>query len=601
VPAFVREGQASFFVDSATQPPLPPGDDCNNNGIPDEQEPAGDRDGDGIPDVCDDDPNGDDNPRPPNGNTSCTAADCPIADAGPDQLLTCAANGATTAQLDGSRSSDPNGLTLAFSWAASISLQNPNQPVAAGSFPLGTTPVSLMVSNGTKTSTDAATVTVLDLVPPVLTIPADITANACVGTSLGKAMASDACGGTVTIVNDAPPHFPVGTTAVHWFAIDQFGNVSTRTQQVTANVTAGPTIKVPAAISKTSCSVGSIGTATATDACGATLAVASNAPAIFPLGSTTVTWTTRDQLGRTASATQKVTVTLSNTTPPTLTVPPNVLSTTCEVPAIGLATGTDQCGGAVAITSDAPARFGVGTTVVTWKATDNQGHTTSKTQQIVVSLAPAPAPPFLAAPPDLTVTACSSPPLGKATAFDACGTPLTVTNNAPSKLALGTTVVTWKATDKLGHTTSRTQRVTAELGDDKSCCPSGTHIIVGTSKSDVLNGTSGSDCILGLGGDDVIAGGDGNDFISGGAGNDTINAGNGDDIVFGGDGDDRIDSGSGNDRASGGAGNDTINSGLGSDFVDGGPGTDTCSTAPDGTDTVLACEVKSAPLSLAKP
>src|SRR5207244_1363184 len=62
VPAFFRSGQTSFFVDSTTQPPLPPGGDCNNNGVPDSAESTGDKDGDGVPDVCDDDPNGDDDP-----------------------------------------------------------------------------------------------------------------------------------------------------------------------------------------------------------------------------------------------------------------------------------------------------------------------------------------------------------------------------------------------------------------------------------------------------------------------------------------------------------------------------------------------------------
>jgi hypothetical protein len=62
----------------------------------------------------------------------------------------------------------------------------------------------------------------------------------------------------------------------------------------------------------------SIGTATAVDVCDPTLTVESDAPASYPLGETTVTWTSTDDDSNQGSDTQIVTV--EDTTPPDLSV-----------------------------------------------------------------------------------------------------------------------------------------------------------------------------------------------------------------------------------------------------------------------------------------
>jgi Ca2+-binding RTX toxin-like protein len=170
----------------------------------------------------------------------------------------------------------------------------------------------------------------------------------------------------------------------------------------------------------------------------------------------------------------------------------------------------------------------------------------------------------------VTISQCRTPNLGVVTASDTAG-PVTVTNNAPAVFPLGTTTVTWTATDAAGNKVTVTQVVTAILGDDPSCCPPNTNIILGTNGSDVLVGTMGRDCILLRGGNDVC------------------NAFGGDDYISGGDGDDVIDSGDGNDVVFGGAGRDTIMTGNGNDRIDGGPGNDICNAGP-GANTVVACE-----------
>jgi Ca2+-binding RTX toxin-like protein len=211
-------------------------------------------------------------------------------------------------------------------------------------------------------------------------------------------------------------------------------------------------------------------------------------------------------------------------------------------------------------------------------------------------------PAFTFVPPAMTITSCSGVNLGQAQATDPCG--VTLTNDAPSKFPLGTTTVHWTAKDGMGNTAIATQQVTALLGDDVSCCPAGTHIIVGTSNNDVLTGTAGSDCILGLGGqdtisglggddyisggdgDDNISGGDGNDWLFGGTGQDVISGGAGNDVIYGGDGVDQLNGDDGNDQISGGQGGDVIHGGTGDDYLTGDADDDQI-FGDDGNDTLV--------------
>jgi Ca2+-binding RTX toxin-like protein len=241
--------------------------------------------------------------------------------------------------------------------------------------------------------------------------------------------------------------------------------------------------------------------------------------------------------------------------------------------------------------------------------------------------------PIFTAVPTLTTTHCklSAGLVYGVTATDDCGV-LTLTSNAPAQLPLGTTNVTWTATDEAGNVATVVQQVTAELGDDPSCCPIGTNIVIGTPSNDTLNGGSGADCLIGLGGQDIIkgfggadamsggegddqlSGGDGNDRLYGGTGQDTLRGeanndvlvcGDGVDWAYGGTGDDALSGGQGtdhlfceagndtalgdadDDRIDGGGGNDTMNGGADHDVYQGGGGVDRC--VQDGGDTLSAC------------
>ena len=110
------------------------------------------------------------------------------------------------------------------------------------------------------------------------------------------------------------------------------------------------------------------------------------------------------------------------------------------------------------VTSDAPATYPLGTTVVTWTATDANGNVTTGTQNVTVVDTTA---PVLTVPADVSVeaTGMQTPvSIGTATATDIFA--VTVTSDAPATYPLGTTVVTWTATDANGNVTTGTQNVT---------------------------------------------------------------------------------------------------------------------------------------------
>jgi len=92
------------------------------------------------------------------------------------------------------------------------------------------------------------------------------------------------------------------------------------------------------------------------------------------------------------TSTKDITFTVVDTTPPTFTfVPGNITAytgpgaTTCDtVVDPGQATATDNCGTATVTRSPSGNTFSVGTTTVTWTATDGAGNNTTATQTITV-------------------------------------------------------------------------------------------------------------------------------------------------------------------------------------------------------------------------
>ncbi|MCX6537428.1 MAG: HYR domain-containing protein [Acidobacteria bacterium] len=156
-----------------------------------------------------------------------------------------------------------------------------------------------------------------DTTPPTLTVPPDVTAEATGSTGtpvdIGQATATDNRDANPVVTNDAPTGgFPLGVTTVTWTATDASGNKATAVQLVTVKDTTPPTITAPPDVTAQQTGSGgtpvNLGLATATDIADPNPTITNNAPALFPVGITTVTWTATDHSGNSATATQKVTV-----------------------------------------------------------------------------------------------------------------------------------------------------------------------------------------------------------------------------------------------------------------------------------------------------
>ena len=370
-----------------------------------------------------------------------------------------------------------SGAVVGFALPAANDLADPAPtvvavPASGSTFALGATIVTVTATDASNNSSQVTftvtfTVTVTDTTPPAVTPPADVTAEA-MGTltpvSIGAATADDLVDGAVAATSDAPAQFPLGATVVTWSATDAAGNSASATQTVTVADTTAPVVTAPADVTAEATGTltpVSIGAATADDLVDGAVLATSDAPAQFPLGATVVTWSATDAAGNSASATQTVTVT--DSTAPAVTAPADVTAEatgTLTTVSIGAATADDLVDGAVAATSDAPAQFLLGATVVTWSATDAAGNSASATQTVTVADTTAPA---VTAPADVTTEATgtlTTVSLGAATADDLVDGAVAATSDAPTQFPLGATVVTWSATDAAGNSASATQTVT---------------------------------------------------------------------------------------------------------------------------------------------
>ncbi len=333
-------------------------------------------------------------------------------------------------------------------------------------FPFGTTRVKWTAEDehGNKTE-KTQNVTVVDTTPPELTIPADIAgkeATSAEGTPVdtGTAQAKDIF--KVTVTSDKPSVFPVGTTEVKWTAVDEHGNKTEKTQNVTVVDTTPPELTIPADIAgkEATSAEGTpveTGIALAKDLFKVT--VTSNKPSVFPVGTTEVKWTAVDEHGNKTEKTQKVTVV--DTTPPELTIPADITGKEAtSANGTPVETGTAQARDIfkVTVTSDKPSVFPLGTTPVKWTAVDEHGNKTEKTQKVIVVDT---TKPVIKVPADITVPATGTRTkvtIGTATAEDIFST--TVSSDAPADFPVGTTIVTWKATDANGNTATATQKIT---------------------------------------------------------------------------------------------------------------------------------------------
>ena len=224
-----------------------------------------------------------------------------------------------------------------------------------------------------------------------------------------------------------------------------------------------------------------LGTASASDNCPGVTVSRAGVPAgnNFPVGNTTITYTATDASGNTATATQKVTV-VDNTVPVVTAPGPVTLytgagATSCGVTVSNLdatfSTGsaTDNCPGVGAVSrSGVPSgnNFPVGTTTLTYSATDAHGNTGSATQVVTVV---DNTPPVISCPSNIVLEpTCPSGAVATYTApvgTDNCPGVNTTRTAGPasgSVFPIGTTTVTHTATDAGGNSTSCSFTVTVK-------------------------------------------------------------------------------------------------------------------------------------------
>ena len=260
------------------------------------------------------------------------------------------------------------------------------------------------------------------------------------------------------IKNNAPETFPIGTTEVIWTATDENENVAEAVQKVTIVDTTKPVISVPPEITTEATDVLTpvdIGKADAKDIF--PVEIKNNAPETFPIGTTEVKWTATDANGNIAEAVQKVNIV--DTTKPVISVPPEITTEATDVLTpvdIGKADAKDIF--PVEIKNNAPETFPMGTTEVTWTATDANGNVAEAVQKVTIVDT---TKPVMSVPQEVTTeaTAVRTPvEIGKATATDIFH--VDITNDGLADYPINTTKVTWTATDANGNVTTGYQNIT---------------------------------------------------------------------------------------------------------------------------------------------
>jgi len=334
-------------------------------------------------------------------------------------------------------------------------------------FPVGETIVTWTATDvGGNTSSIEQKITVIDTIFPTLHVPDDVVTEATSldqnEVNLGEATSTDN-GEIVSITNDAPEFFPIGETIVTWTTIDSSNNFSSLTQLVSVIDTTAPEILPLEDITIEAYSVDAnivnLDNPIVSDIQDATIYI--NAPDVFPIGETIVTWTAIDASDNSAITTQ--TVTIVDTTKPGLSIPDDQTVEASSLDEtlvdIGQAEANDITG-ISSIVHNAPDVFPLGSTLIAWTATDNHGNITTAYQTITVVDTTS---PVIIPPQDITSEA-TDPIMnyiefGELVASDSVGIE-SIINDKPTTFPLGSTTVTWTVTDTSGNISQATQVVT---------------------------------------------------------------------------------------------------------------------------------------------
>jgi hypothetical protein len=238
---------------------------------------------------------------------------------------------------------------------------------------------------------------VADTTPPDLTVPASFTAEATSATGATVSFvvsATDSVDGVLvpTCTHQSGTEFPFGDTTVVCSAVDRSENVATASFTVTVVDTTPPSVHVPANITLEAAGpTGTIATfeASAIDQVDGSVAVTCLSPSgsLFSLGTSTVTCSATDSRANVGTA--QFTVTVRDTTAPTVTVPANITVAATGpsgAPVTYAASAVDIVDGALSVTCSVPSGnvFPHGVTTVTCSATDTSSNVGKATFTVIV-------------------------------------------------------------------------------------------------------------------------------------------------------------------------------------------------------------------------
>ena len=239
------------------------------------------------------------------------------------------------------------------------------------------------------------TITVEDTTIPMLTIPADYTAECDETHPLDAATATDNCG-MDTIMEVADTAFTCTNSYVvtrTFTAIDECGNDTTASQTITIQDTTNPVLTIPADYTAECDATHPLEEASATDNCGMVTIdeVADTTYSCTNSYVVTRAFTATDECGNDTTLTQ--TITIQDTTNPELTIPEDYTAECGEEHPLAEATATDNCG-MVTIDEVADTTYSCPNSYVvtrTFTATDECGNDTTMMQTITIEDTTAPA------------------------------------------------------------------------------------------------------------------------------------------------------------------------------------------------------------------
>lgn len=350
---------------------------------------------------------------------------------------------------------------------------------------LGANTVNLtVVDNHGNTNSHTATVTVVDNIQPVvatqdITIYLDANGDASITTADINNGSSDNCGiSSYSLDISVFDCADLGQNLVTLSATDASNNTASKTAFVTVLDTINPSIdNLPSAITvyapANQCAANVQWTAiTASDNCNITAITTSKANgALFPLGTISVSVTATDGSGNFVSQNFDVTV-IDSVAPVISNVPSNYTvvanMNSCDavvnwVEPVAL----DNCGGITWTKSHLPgAVFPVGNTTVTYTATDSDNN--SATITFVVTVTDQVAPVISNTPANITVGAdagnCDAVVnFTMPTVVDNCtGATVSSSHASGSTFPLGTTTITFTATDVASNVSTASFTITVE-------------------------------------------------------------------------------------------------------------------------------------------